>query len=97
MNELITYLDEQDITYFDWNIASGDASNSYISVDAIINNCMSTLPQYQESIILMHDASNKNTTVEALPALIEQIQAMDNTVIVPITEDTEPIQHISSD
>lgn len=97
MYDLINYLDEQDITYFDWNIASGDASNSYISIDAIINNCMSTLPQYQESIILMHDASNKNTTVEALPALIEQIQAMDNTVIVPITEETEPIQHISSD
>lgn len=97
MYDLIAYLDEQDITYFDWNVASGDASNSYISKEAIISNCISTLPQYQESIILMHDASNKNTTVEALPALIEQIQAMDNTVIVPITEDTEPIQHISSD
>lgn len=97
MYDLITYLDEQDITYFDWNIASGDASNSYISKEAIISNCMANLPKYQESIILMHDASNKNTTVEALPALIEQIQAMDNTVIVPITEDTEPIQHISSD
>lgn len=97
MYDLITYLDEQDITYFDWNIASGDASNSYISKETIISNCMTNLPQYQESIILMHDASNKNTTVEALPALIEQIQAMDNTVIVPITEDTEPIQHISSD
>lgn len=97
MYDLIAYLDEQDITYFDWNIASGDASNSYISKEAIISNCISTLPQYQESIILMHDASNKNTTVEALPVLIEQIQAMDNTVIVPITEDTEPIQHISSD
>lgn len=97
MYDLIAYLDEQDITYFDWNVASGDASNSYISKEAIISNCISTLQQYQESIILMHDASNKNTTVEALPALIEQIQAMDNTVIVPITEDTEPIQHISSD
>ncbi len=97
MYDLIAYLDEQDITYFDWNVSSGDASNSYISEEAIINNCMTTLPKYQESIILMHDASNKNTTVEALPALIERIQAMDNTVIVPITEDTEPIQHISSD
>lgn len=97
MYDLITYLDEQDIAYFDWNVSSGDASNSYISEEAIIANCMTTLPNYQESIILMHDASNKNTTVEALPALIEQIQAMDNTVIVPITEDTEPIQHISND
>ena len=97
MHELISYLDEQDITYFDWNISSGDATNSYISTDAILRNCMTSLPQYQTSIILMHDASNKNTTVEALPALIERIQAMENTVIVPITEDTIPIQHISND
>lgn len=96
MNELINYLDEQDITYFDWNVSSGDASNSYISPDTILRNCMTTLPQYHESIILMHDASNKNTTVQALPELIEQILAMDNTIIVPITEDTEPIQHISN-
>ena len=95
MHELIDWLDEQDITYFDWNVSSGDASNSYISTDEILRNCLSTLSTNQESIILMHDASNKNTTVQALPELIERIQAMDNTVIVPITEETEPIQHIS--
>lgn len=97
MNELITYLDEQDITYFDWNIASGDASSSYISADAILHNCIQPIPKFDECIILMHDASDKNTTVQALPALIEQIQAMEDTIIVPITEDTEPIQHISNE
>ena len=97
MHELIAYLNAQDITYFDWNISSGDATNSYISTDDILRNCMSSLPKYHTGIILMHDASNKNTTVEALPTLIERIQAMENTVIVPITEDTIPIQHISSD
>lgn len=95
MQELSAYLDEQDIIYFDWNISSGDASSSYISTDAIIRNCMAALPEYQDAVILLHDASGKNTTVEALPELIERIQEMDNTVILPITEDTEPIQHIS--
>lgn len=97
MHDLIAYLDEQDITYFDWNISSGDALNSYISADAIVRNCLSQIPKNNESIILMHDASNKNTTVQALPTLIERILAMDNTVIVPITEDAEPIQHISNE
>ncbi|MCM1048112.1 MAG: polysaccharide deacetylase [Clostridiales bacterium] len=97
MNELIAYLDEQDITYFDWNIASGDASSSYISADAILNNCIPQIPKFNECMILMHDASNKNTTVEALPRLIERIQAMEDTIIVPITEDTELIQHISNE
>lgn len=97
MNELISYLDEQDITYFDWNISSGDASSSYISTDAILRNCLSQLTKFDECIILMHDASNKGTTVQALPTLIEQIQAMEDTIIVPITEDTELIQHISNE
>lgn len=97
MHDLIAYLDEQDITYFDWNISSGDAVNDYISADAIVRNCLSQIPKNNESIILMHDASNKNTTVQALPTLIEKILAMENTVIVPITEDAEPIQHISNE
>ena len=97
MHELIDYLDEQEIVYFDWNISSGDASSSYISTDEILSNCLIQLPQYKECIILMHDASNKDTTVEALPMLIEEIQAMEDTIIVPITEDTEPIQHIRND
>lgn len=97
MNELIAYLDEQDITYFDWNISSGDASSSYISKDAILHNCLQQIPRFDECMILMHDASNKDTTVQALPELIEKIQAMEDTIIVPISEDTEPIQHISNE
>lgn len=97
MHDLISYLQEEDITYFDWNVSSGDAASSYISPEDIVQNCTSKLKDYHEAIILMHDASNKNSTVEALPALIETIQAMEDTRILPITDDTEPIQHISND
>lgn len=97
MHELIAYLDEQDMTYFDWNIVSGDASNDPISSGEIIRNCTRRLGEFDEAIILMHDAAEKDSTVEALPGLIEQIQAMEDTVIVPITDDTEPIHHISND
>lgn len=97
MHELIEYLDEQDMTYFDWNIVSGDASNNYISSGDIIRNCTRKLGEFDEAIILMHDAAEKDSTVEALPGLIEQIQAMEDTKIVPITDDTEPIHHISND
>ena len=97
MHELIEYLDEQDISYFDWNVSSGDASSASISPASIIRNCTAKLQEYDESIILMHDAYEKSTTVEALPALIETIQAMEGTKIVPINDDTEPIHHISND
>ncbi len=97
MHELIEYLDEQDMTYFDWNIVSGDATSDYISSGDIIRNCTRKLGEFDEAIILMHDAAEKDSTVKALPGLIEQIQAMENTKIVPITDDTEPIHHISND
>ena len=97
MHELIAYLDDQDMSYFDWNISSGDASSSYLSASDIVRNCTANLKEYNEAIILLHDASNKNSTVEALPKLIETIQAMEDTKIVPITDDTERIHHISND
>ena len=97
MHDLIAYLDDQDMSYFDWNISSGDAGSSYISSSEIVRNCTTKLRDYDEAIILMHDASEKNSTVEALPELIEMIQAMDDTKIVPITDDTERIHHISND
>lgn len=97
MHELIGYLDDQDMSYFDWNISSGDATSGYISPDTIIRNCTAKLGDYDEAIILLHDASEKDSTVEALPGLIEAILAMDDTKILPITEDTERIHHISNE
>lgn len=97
MHDLIAYLDEQDMSYFDWNISSGDAASAYISPEDIIKNCMGNIQSFDEAMILMHDASNKDSTVEALPVLIERIQQLEDTKIVPITDDTEPIHHISND
>ena len=93
MGELIDYLAEQDITYFDWNVVSGDASGYSLSADSIYNNCVSRLEGFNEAVILMHDAAEKHTTVEALPRIIETIQGMEDTVILPISDDTFPIQH----
>ena len=95
MSELINYLALENITYYDWNVASGDDRNG-ITKDLIVTNVMTGVPKFQNSIILLHDASDKQATVDALPEIIEQVQALDNTVIVPITDDTLPVQHISN-
>ena len=94
MKELITYLNEQDITYYDWNISAGDASNRYISTETILENCLGNLEEYNTAVILMHDAANKKTTVEALPILLQQLTQMEDTEVLPITDDTIPVQHI---
>lgn len=96
MQELIAYLGETGITYFDWNIASGDAVSGQLDTDSIISNCMDGIDSHNECIILMHDAADKNTTVEALPEIILQIQDRGDAIFLPITDETVPIQHITA-
>jgi peptidoglycan/xylan/chitin deacetylase (PgdA/CDA1 family) len=95
ISELISCLDESEVTYFDWNVSAGD-DKSGANKDRIYNNIVNNVPRFKHCIILMHDAADKKSTVDALPEIIEAIQAMDDTVIVPITDDTLPVQHISN-
>lgn len=94
MEVFADYLHEQGVEFYDWNLSSQDASVQLKSVGEIVQNATSELGEYSTAIILMHDSAAKRTTVEALPIIIENILAMEDTVILPITEDTVPIQHI---
>ena len=93
MHELTGYLNENGITYFDWNISSGDAGGGQLSVNRIVHNCVSGIDMNNQCMILLHDASDKNTTVEALPTIIEQIRDRGDAVFLPITDETVPVQH----
>lgn len=97
MQQLIVYLKENDITYFDWNIASGDAVSGQLSADTIVDNCISEIDKRSECMILMHDASEKNSTVDALPEIIEQIKGRGDAVFLPITDDTVPVWHVTAE
>lgn len=94
MKEFARYLDSQDVRFFDWNVSSGDGGSYLFPAETIIENCTSNISKYGTSVILMHDSAGKSTTLEALPTIIEKIQAMEDTVILPITGATEPVQHI---
>lgn len=96
MQELIEYLTDIGITYFDWNVASGDAVSRTLPAETIVNNCLSGIEKQKESVILMHDASNKETTIEALPRIIEAIQEQGDAELLPITDETVPVQHIAA-
>lgn len=93
MSVFCDYLTDNGITYFDWNISSKDAANPMRSAEEIIENCTANLERFDNAVILLHDATNKSSTVEALPEIIERIQAMEDTEILPITEDTVVIHH----
>ncbi len=95
MSEFIEVLDERGITYYDWNVVAGDATNPMLPAEKIIENSLCDLNEYEEAMILFHDLSNKTSTVEALPTIIEAIKEKD-IPIVPIDETTMNIQHYTN-
>ncbi|WP_026514150.1 polysaccharide deacetylase family protein [Butyrivibrio sp. LB2008] len=93
IKELENFLEGTDATFYDWNISAKDdkAGNTKESIYA---NIVDNVPKFKHCIVLMHDAADKRSTVDALPDIIRDIKAMDDTVIVPITDNTLPVQHI---
>jgi peptidoglycan/xylan/chitin deacetylase (PgdA/CDA1 family) len=55
---------------------------------------MNDVVKYKTSVVLMHDAGDKDQTVEALPRLIELLQSK-GAIIMPISDDTDLIQHVT--
>lgn len=88
-------LSDEGIVFYDWNVSSQDATAILASKDKIVRNVTSKITAYDEVIVLFHDLETKNSTVEALPEIIEYIQSLENTVILPITRETAPVQHLN--
>lgn len=95
MAEFVHVLNQEQITYFDWNVSAGDASSSYTK-DDVLNNVLDGVSKYKTSVVLLHDGTNKSTTVEALGPLIEALHSQ-GAVIQPIDENTNVIQYIHAD
>ena len=95
MSELCTMVTDREWIYYDWNISSQDATSPSPGKDRIKANVLAGIGEHDSSIILMHDATEKNATVQALPEIIQGIQAMEDTVILPIDDKTEKIRHLS--
>ncbi len=96
ISECISYLDEQGITYFDWNALNGDAVTENLTKDELIENVMKYVRKNEgDSVILMHDLKTRHNTVESLAELIDILQA-EGYEIVPIDDTTVPCQHVKA-
>lgn len=69
MTELTKQVQEKGYQYFDWNCDSTDASGNHVPVEKLIANATSGKGDHIN--ILMHDTDAKDTTVKALPKIIE--------------------------
>lgn len=68
---LIAEMVRRGFVYFDWNVDVGDTTGAGRSTDRLIKNALGGISSLRRAVILMHDSADKNSTVEALPSIIE--------------------------
>lgn len=69
MTQLAQEVHNKGYEYYDWNVSSGDADGNNIAVNKLIKQATGT--SVNKAMILFHDTSAKDTTVTALPSIIE--------------------------
>lgn len=62
-------LEENEIFYLDWNALTKDAEGAKTS-EAQLDNLEKTVGERSSVVLLMHDAADKQVTLETLPAII---------------------------
>lgn len=90
MTELTRAVQEKGYQYFDWNCDSTDASGNHVAVEKLVANATSSSAQHIN--ILMHDTAAKDTTVQALPQIIEHYKNL-GYVFEALTVDSYPVHH----
>ena len=86
MSDLTVRMPSLGYSYYDWNVNSGDADAAVVPAQTIVNRVLAGAKGKSSICVLMHDNSAKTTTVEALPAIIEGLDAM-GFLFAPITAD----------
>ena len=76
MTDLTVRMPSLGYSYYDWNVSSGDASAAHVPVATIVNNVLNGAKGKSSICVLMHDNGGKTTTVQALPSIIEGLDAM---------------------
>lgn len=62
---------ENNLKYVDWNVLTGDAEGGPRNKEQLINRFKQTFKNQNTVVILMHDTYGKESTVEALPYIID--------------------------
>ena len=72
--EAIKLLEQNGVLYVDWNALTGDAEKKDLTIEYEITRLQQTVANKSSVIILMHDASAKKVTAEALPQIIAYLR-----------------------
>ena len=91
MTEVTKRVLDDGFRYFDWNVDSDDAGHAKTKED-VYNNVTSKLKPKRGNVVLMHDFSKNNKTLNALADIID-FGKQNGYVFRKITEDTPMVRH----
>lgn len=72
MERAIEYVNSMGLNYVDWNVDSGDGKG--VEKEKIIENVLKGSENLNDICVLLHDDIVNDSTVEALPELIEKLE-----------------------
>ena len=72
MSTLVQEVQARGYQYFDWNVSCGDGSEH--TEDELVQYATTEATEYENIVLLMHDSGVKQSTVAALPRVIEYYQ-----------------------
>ena len=91
MTKLTAILHNWGYHYFDWNVSSGDAGDVHTSA-AVYKNVIRGLKKGRSNVVLMHDFSGNDKTINALEKIIKYGKKHGYTFL-PITASTAENHH----
>jgi peptidoglycan/xylan/chitin deacetylase (PgdA/CDA1 family) len=95
ISSFIQYLNDSSVTYFDWNVVSGDATGKDLTQNALYNNVINGVKKHNTSVVLMHDTDVKVNSVKSLKRILDTL-IEEGAVILPLDENVTPIQQVKS-
>lgn len=94
IKEYKKFLDDQGVTYMDWNVLAANGTTDNVTKKEMVQSVMDGVAKYDTSVVLLYDAEDKKMTAKSLENIIDSLQA-GGYEILPMDENTEPIQHAS--
>lgn len=91
VNDIIAEMTRRGFIYYDWNVSSGDGSN-LTTAENILENVTTNIGNFDCPVVLLHDATGKVATMNALPELLD-VLAEEGYQLDSLNEFMVPIQY----
>lgn len=92
MSELVKQVTDEGLMYLDWNVSSEDAAGNNRPKSVLYSNVVNGLKKNRSNVVLMHDTSAKQTTADALQAMIDYGKS-NGYSFYAVSPETVPIHH----